>query len=523
MAKDKTKPDPNDPSNTSAAWRTMQPKWKLIQTLLNGTAAMREASTDYLPQHDNEPTDGYLERLACTTLYNVTELTLNALVGRPFSDAVRTNDVPPEVAALLPNIDLQGGDLHNFCRKWMSEAIAKGFAHCLIDMPSISDEERATRTLLDDAKQNMRPFWKLISPENVIAAYTEVVNGVERYTHVRILECEIERQQFLEVEQQYICVLEPGLWWRYKRVEDPTTKDITWPLYDSGTTPLDFIPLVTAYAARDGVCSAKPPLEDLAYMNVAHWQSTSDQRNILTVSRFPMLAVAGAHELGSDTMTIGPRQLLGTRDPSGRFYYVEHSGKAIEAGERDLAILEDTMANYGAEFLKKKKVASRNPQDRIYDVTEETSGLQDIVKTFSASANLALAYTAVFTKSALVNGLPFGGTVVINDDFTVQDSNANDLQHLAQARVNGDISLETYLETLKRLNTLDPTLDVTEEIARIEKENTENDARDLKKASDLAEMNAKFAPKPAAGATGATGPGKGNHDAPALPPRGTKK
>lgn len=521
MAKDKTKPDPNDPSNTSAAWRVMQPKWKLIQTLLNGTDAMRNAGTDYLPQHDNEPDAGYLERLACTTLYNITELTLNALVGRPFADAVRTKDVPAEIELLLPNIDLQGGNLHNFCRTWLAEAIAKGFAHVLIDMPAISEAERGVRTLLDDAKQNMRPFWKMISPENVIAAYTETKNGVERYTHVRFLECEIIRDNFLEMEQQYICVLEPGFWWRYKRVEDPTTKEITWPLDDAGETPLDFIPMVTAYATRDGVCLSKPPLEDLAYLNVAHWQSTSDQRNILTVSRFPMLAVAGAHELGSDTMTIGPRQLLGTRDPAGRFYYVEHGGKAIEAGERDLSILEETMANYGAEFLKKKKVASRNPQDRIYDVTEATSQLQDIVKVFAQAVNLALAYTAVFTKSPRVNDLPFGGTVIINDDFTVQDSNANDLQHLAQARVNGDISRPTYLETLKRLNTLDPNVDVKEEIARIDKENADADARELKQQSDLAEMNAKFAPKPAP-PTG-TGPGKGNHDAPALPPRGTKK
>ena len=44
--------------------------------------------------------------------------------------------------------------------------------------------------------------------------------------------------------------------------------------------------------------------------------------------------------------------------------------------------LEEIMGNYGAEFLKKKKAASRNPQDRVYDVNEATSELQRIILTF---------------------------------------------------------------------------------------------------------------------------------------------
>jgi len=33
---------------------------------------------------------------------------------------------------------------------------------------------------------------------------------------------------------------------------------------------------------------AKPPLLDLAWLNVEHWQSASDQSNILHVARVPI-------------------------------------------------------------------------------------------------------------------------------------------------------------------------------------------------------------------------------------------
>lgn len=500
MAKDK---EANDPSNVSAAYAQMAPKWHLVKSLMGGTATMREAGTTYMPQHDGETNSSYNERLAATTLYNVFTLTLEALVGRPFGEKVKpSEDTPKEVSDLFHNLDLQGHDLTAFSRMWFQEGLAKGFCHVLVDMPN-TRTEGVVRTLKDDLEDNARPFWKVISPENVVAMYSEVVKGRERLLHVRIMECETVRVGFQEVHKTYIRILEPGMWWLYERIEKEGSKDVEWVLRDSGTTDLDYIPMITFYAGeRKGLALAKPPLEDLAYMNVAHWQSTSDQRAVLTVARFPMLAVAGSHEVNGDTMAIGPRQLLGTRDPAGRYYYVEHTGAAIQSGKEDLESLEEIMGNYGAEFLKKKKAASRNPQDRVYDVNEATSELQRIILTFIVAVNAALKITADWQGVAEKDGEVYGGTVHVNNDFTITDSNANDLQHLAQARVNGDISLETYLASLQRLNVIAEEVKLAEEIARIKKERVEK-----------AEFEKQYAPKPVPGGKGTAG----------LPPKGTEK
>lgn len=457
-----------DPSQKSIAYEEMEPKWAMITTLMGGTDAMRVAERTYLPQHAEESNENYNERLNRCTLFNMFELTLDSLVGKPFVEPIKLNaDVPSEIAdpetGFYKNIDLQGASLSSFCREWLRDAIAKGFSHILVDMPKLTAEEKAKRTKEDDIKENRRPYWTLIRPENVIFAYAEIINGVEVLKHVRISEIAIEKDGFKEVQKQRIRILEPGLWelWELRKLD--TQKEPIWVKIDEGVSDLDYIPLVTFYANRSGFMCSKPPLEDLAHLNVRHWQSTSDQINVLTVARFPMLAVSGAQmtQGSQEQMAIGPRQLLATRDANGKFYYVEHSGKAIAAGEIDLEKLEDKMASWGAEFLR-RKIGGRTATERALDSSEAISPLKDITLRFMVQIDNALKITAEWINK------PSGGTCLINTDFTEEDQNTAAINTLTEARKRGDISRWTWLEEMKRLEVLAADLDTEEEMDQIE-------------------------------------------------------
>src|SRR3546814_15204826 len=67
-----------------------------------------------------------------------------------------------------------------------------------------------------------------------------------------------------------------------------------------------------------------------------------------------MLACSGASEEDSDPVVIGPHKILYNEDPQGKFYYVEHTGSAIEQGRKDLEDLEKQMSMYGQQFLRQK-------------------------------------------------------------------------------------------------------------------------------------------------------------------------
>ena len=455
--------DPLDPSTTSMAWDSMIPIWDMIDTILGGTGPMRDAATTYLPQHEQESMPNYQERLGRCTLFNMTELTLGTWVGKPFSDPVKLNeDVPKEIVNISNDIDLRGNNMTVVARDWFRESLAKSFSHILIDMPALTDDERNGRTLADDNRDNIRPYWVLIKPENLIFAESQIINGREMLTHVRILETIIDRDGFAESVTEQIRILEPG-WFEIweKEFTNKSRTRFKWVRVQSDFTDLDEIPLVTFYANRTGLMEGKPPLEDLAHLNIRHWQSTSDQINILTVSRFPMLAVSGATDQSGDTMVIGPRQLLGTKDAQGRFYYVEHSGKAIKSGREDLEDLEEQMASYGAEFLKRKS-GSHTATGRALDSSEAMSPLQDMVIRFTESMGEALDITAKWLKLERD-----GGTVDIATDFSISGQDDAELKILLEARKNGDISMIDFLNELKLRGILSDDFDVTQNISRI--------------------------------------------------------
>lgn len=92
-------------------------------------------------------------------------------------------------------------------------------------------------------------------------------------------------------------------------------------------------------------------LIDLAWLNLAHWQSASDQRHILHVARVPIL-FGRALQVADGEIEIGPNRLILADDPAAGLRFVEHFGTAIAAGRQDLVDLEDRMAVLGLDMMR---------------------------------------------------------------------------------------------------------------------------------------------------------------------------
>lgn len=463
--------DPTDPSSTSLAWDEMIGSWLMIETLLGGTKSMRTAASEYLPQHAEESDANYTERLYVNILFNAMEITLDHFVGRPFSDPVKLNkDVPNEIAENADNIDLQGNDITTFCRDWFRCGLAKGFCHVMVDMPQMNPDAMPL-TLADDREGGRRPFWIRIEPENMIFAEANVVIDPqtgelrEWFTHVRLRENVVERVGFAEVVHERIRVLEPGLFQVWQKMKPKKGKE-KWMIIKEGETGINFIPIITFYSQRNGFVLSKPPLEDLAFMNIRHWQSMSDQINVLTVARFPMLAVAGATEQSGTAMAIGPRQLLATKDPNGRFYYVEHTGKSIESGWKELENLEKSMESYGSTFLKKMP-GNETATGRALDSAESVTPLQDMVNRFIDSVNNALRIHATWL------GQKEGGTVTILNDFGPEDADKFGIDLLKSLRKDKDISRKAAVIEAMRLGVLTDEYDADEDFKQLQLEDIE--------------------------------------------------
>jgi len=458
MPKQKT----DDPSVTSEAYNTMLPRWQKMNALLGGTEAMRAAGQALLPQHQFEKDDIYAARLASATLLNMTELTLESWVGRPFSDPIQLNDdVPKEIEELLEDVDLQGNELNVFARGWFRDGLAKSFSHVLVEFPRVQPRlDGQPRTLEDDRKDKLRPYWINIPPENIIFARTETINGVETLVHVRIQEEHTVMDGFAEVKRKWIRVIEPGQVTVYEYMRSQRGK-VEWVKIDEYQYGLDFIPLVTFYAARECPFLGKPPLSDLADLNISHWQSSSDQRNCLTVARFPILAGSGVQD--EKDIVVGPNKWLFSSNADSEFYYVEHTGAALEAGQKDMEALETQMAQYGAEFLRKRS-GTETATARALDSAEATSPLQDVTVRFEDAVNKALEFTAAWMQ------VEAGGTVKINREFGPETIDPADLSTLDKARDRRDISRTAYIDELKRRGILHDEYDPEDDVDELKQE-----------------------------------------------------
>lgn len=459
--------DPLSPATTSLAYDAMSNSWQMLTDLLGGTESMRAGGGAYLPQHSEETDSAYQARLSKATLNNVFERTLNNLSSKPFSEELKVNDdVPAVIQPFMDDIDLQGNKLAVFTREWFKTGLHKGLCHVLIDLPRLDPSaDGGPRTLADDRTQNVRPYWCLVRPENVIFMEVECIDGVETLTHLRILEVFTERVGFAEVVKKRIRVLEPGtvtIWEPTGRQKNGVEE---WAQTDAYSTGFFIIPFVTFYANdHETPGLVKPPLLDLAYMNVKHWRSTSEQDHALTVARFPILACSGATEEDSDPVVVGPNKVLYNGDPQGKFYYVEHTGAAIEAGRQSLEDLENAMADYGAEFLKDRP-GDITATSKAIDSAESSSDLASIVGVFEDAVAAALTFTAELARAG-----DKGGTIELVKSYTPDLADQPGLAALGAARLSKDISRETYLNGLVLRGVLPEDFDLEANLEQLQDE-----------------------------------------------------
>jgi hypothetical protein len=421
--------------------------WALPRTLMGGTAAMRAAGKTYLPREAGESEEAYAARVNRTVLFNAFGKTVGDMSGRVFAKEIAFGtDVPANIKTWCENVDLTGRHLNVFAGAVFADAMVTGASHILVDTPSDPGSNRATQA---------RPYLVSIPQENVIGwTYAQTADGL-KLTSFRFLEIHEEQTTFEVKRTEQIKVLLPSAYQIWRK---DTAKPGEWFMFEKGARGIADIPVATVYLKRHAFMVGAPPLQDLADLNVAHWQSSSDQRNILHVARVPILFGSGFPEDGK--LVIGSASLTRATDPNAKLSYVEHSGNAIGSGREDLKDLEFQMQAMGLQLLVSQpgKTATGEVRD---DVKE----------------NSRLAQWANALKDGLENALGFmaqlggigtdGGSLVVNTDFGITSRGAADIQGIIAAHAGGLISRETALREFIRRGFISDDMDVEQELERV--------------------------------------------------------
>lgn len=452
--------------STKVAERS-EPVEKMIEAaakgraLMGGTAAMRKAGKRFLPKFEAESEEAYRERLSLSWLFNGYRKTVRDMTGRVFAKPVEIAEGAPEqVTQWAENIDMEGRDLSTFAREVFEDGLQSGVSYIMVDAPP--RPEGVTRAQAEG--MNLRPYFVHLRVEDVLGWRRETVDNVTVITQLRIMETVTEpdpQDEFGTVKVEQVRVLDRTDAGVQTRLFRKAEGHDNWALYEEPTiSPMQEITVVPFYANRSGFWTGDPLLDDLADVNVAHWQSQSDQRNILHFARVPILFAAGRND-EDGPLVIATGTATTATDPQAKLEWVEHTGQAISAGRQDLKDLEFQMETHGLQLLVARPGAQSATGEAL-DAEKETSTLSMTADALQDAIEKALEWMAAY---AGLDAASIG--VSVNKEFGVGTLTAQELTLLLQAVNTGNMSRETFLRELARRGVIASDVDPDEEAERI--------------------------------------------------------
>lgn len=436
-------------ASPSEAWLMMAERWELLHDLLGGTLRMREVGEKWLPKEPREEHDKYLLRLNRAVLYEGLRDTMLRIVSKPFSREVVVNgELAEPLQRLVTDADRMGTTLTAFGRNLFWDALLHGKTHFLVDFPMTN----GTQTRRDERRGLVGPYFKQVSAPDLIGwrDHHDRESGTAQLDQVRIREMGYEDLGDYASERVHrVRVLRPDGFELWKRTakDKEYFLDAEGAMVMQGRTPRR-IPIVTIYFNREAFFTANPPLEGLAWLNLAHWQSSSDYRNYLRFARIGILMAKGFQpEEIEKGIKISPNSLTSSVNPEASLTYVEHTGKAFEAGVQDLQMLEERMETLGLQPLI-EGTASSTATGKVIDEGKQDSQVQAWVRAVEQGLHegFQLAYDWIGQE------MPEDVSFNIFNEFKLSVTASDDIDKLIRMREPGaeQIDHETFINEVRR-------------------------------------------------------------------------
>lgn len=439
-----------DISTPNLDYNDMCVAWDINDALMGGTLEMRQQGETYLPKWPKEDSEGYKNRLCVATLLPAYDETIKQNVGRVFAEPiVLSADTPERIVELTKDIDMEGTRLDVWGQQFFSIAFQYGLAHALVDFPRT--DSAGIKTKAEEQASGVRPYVTMLNPRQVIGWKSKVEGGKVILTDLRIKEViVVDGDDFGQTKVEQIRHIMPRKV-EIHRKANGEGHESTWTLFEEWETTRDDIPLVTLYTKRTGFMRGTPPLLELAHLVIKHWQSQSEQDNILHVARVPILTAFGLEE--GQELTIGSSTATTFSDRSKQgLEYVEHSGEAINSGKTSLDDLENQMRQAGAKLLRAENTSTKSNDQTHEEHMQENSPL------YTMACSLEDALDNILQVMAEWIGENDGGSVDVRTELDVVAKTFDPKAALAVLELyqGGSIRQIDAVRVLQQLGYIDP-------------------------------------------------------------------
>ena len=206
---------------------------------------------------------------------------------------------------------------------------------------------------------------------------------------------------------------------------------------------------------------SRPPMQDIAELNLLHYQKSSDFDNQLRISSVPMLCLFGFPQ-ASEEISAGAGEAIALPEGS-RAEFVEIKGQSFQYQRDRIKNIEDQINTLALAAILGQKLVAETAASQEIQRSQGDSTLMIVAQQLQDMIDNCLVFHANYLNIAEI------GNAFVNRDFLGQRLAPQEIQAMQGLWSSGAISQETLLKQLAEGEILGDDFDVEEEIESTQK------------------------------------------------------
>lgn len=455
----------NTPNN---AYFQMARYWEVVEAVKEGTVGLRDGRETFLPKEPFEKDPAYERRLSRSCFAPWYVRLREAVVGQILRKPIVFEDISTDTESHLDNINLLGDDVNSFARGVLQSGIDQGHSAIFVDYP----KAEGLITLAQQREAGLRPYWLHYKASDLIGWRSQIVRDQQILTQVRIREAatvpdgefgeriaeRVKVFDLVSVDLDNGGTLQRCRYRVFERSQDEEDKD-RFVQIAQGIISMPYIPIAIIYTNRTGFLTSKPPMLEIAYLNLKHYQLSSDLDHSLHLAANPKLVLYG-YDTGQGDVNVGVDEALVFDNPDGKAEWIAAPTESFAAQERRIKEIEQQMATLAISAMTSQKNVGESAEAKRLDRVQSDSMLSVLSQSLQDALDLCLQFHADYLQET-------AGTCQVNKDFQVTELTAQEITAFSQLQQLDQISLQTFLELLQRGEILPEEFDVQEELDRL--------------------------------------------------------
>ena len=451
-------------------------RWAVCREVIAGEDVVKDKGEKYLPMavlrnHDEQLAryKAYKMRTPFIPFTYMAYQVQHAMVFRRTPTVVCSDGL--KQSGILDNVDGKGNSLYQFASNSFDDLLKTGFGGGLLDMP----EAEPGMTKYDAEKKGIRPYVTYYPAEQII---NKIYDNSQGFSRLKLV---VLKEKVNEYKDEFILVNKER--YRVLAINDKGYYEqrIWTPVYDEKGDIVDigvkvapvtingeqirYIPFV--FFPTD--IAEKPPLYDLAMMNIHHYQVMADYYNGLHKVTMPTGYITGYtpsdNEDEDDEITLGGDVFITEENSDAKFGMLSYAGEGMEHTREGIDKIENLIAGIFMKSIAPDKKTSETAESAYVHRSGENARLATFARNVSEQLSQLIEWYAEWSN------YKGAAEIHLNYDYETMALDPNIINSIANISGQGKFPMYCVFYILKQQELIDPDMHYDDYIFLIDQEN----------------------------------------------------